>query len=330
LPDSTSRRLFALLFTLLALAVPVALLGCGGGDDEGGENDKSATSLIEKSFKQKIESADVKLDLEVKLDGIEQVKDPIKVSLKGPFESGGGTKLPSLDWALDVAAQGQTFNAGLVSTGDNAFVRFQGSNYEVGEEQIKQINSQLATANRESKKQSLEDLGVKPTDWLEGTKEEGDEQVAGVKTTHISGGIDMGRFIEDLNDIVKKAPQISGAAKPSTLTEEQKNQIRDIVKDPRFDAYVGEDDVLRRLSADLEFSVPEGDRKEAGGLEGGSISFSLEFAEVGQPQQIAAPSGAKPISELAQQLGGLLGGLGGLGGGLGQSPGQLPQQAPSG
>jgi DC-EC Repeat len=47
------------------------------------------------------------------------------------------------------------------------------------------------------------------------------------------------------------------------------------------------------------------------------LSFSVELSDVNQDQTIEAPSGAKPIDELAQQLGGLgaLGGLGGLGGG---------------
>jgi hypothetical protein len=51
-----------------------------------------------------------------------------------------------------------------------------------------------------------------------------------------------------------------------------------------------------------------------GGLKSGTVSFSIEFADVGQPQTITAPQNAKPISELTSQLGGLGSVLGGSSG----------------
>jgi hypothetical protein len=67
-----------------------------------------------------------------------------------------------------------------------------------------------------------------------------------------------------------------------------------------------------------------------GGLEGGTISFSIEFANVGSPQPIEAPQDARPISELTQQLQGLIGGaLGtpqaGGGGTAAPAPAPVPQ-----
>jgi hypothetical protein len=93
---------------------------------------------------------------------------------------------------------------------------------------------------------------------------------------------------------------------------------------------VGKDDnKIRRLSVELGIDVPEDARPAFGGVEGGSISFSLELANVGQRQTVVAPRDAKPISELSQQLGGLgglaggqgsQGGTGGSGGGANQTP----------
>ena len=74
----------------------------------------------------------------------------------------------------------------------------------------------------------------------------------------------------------------SGQQAPPRLTDEQKEQVEEVVQDPSFDAYVGnDDDKLHRLSADVEFDVPEDSREQLGGLEGGRISFSIEFSNIG-------------------------------------------------
>jgi hypothetical protein len=69
-----------------------------------------------------------------------------------------------------------------------------------------------------------------------------------------------------------------------------------------------DDDALHRLSADIDFEVPEESREAVDGLEGGRISFSIEFANIGSAQRITAPDNPRPIAELTQQLEGLLGG----------------------
>jgi len=118
--------------------------------------------------------------------------------------------------------------------------------------------------------------------------------------------------LDDLNRVVQEASKLGGQLgqqAPPELTDEQKDQIEEVVDDPSFDAYVGnDDDRLRRLSADLEFEVPEDSREQAGGLEGGRVSFSIEFANIGAAEEISVPEDARPISELVQQLQGLLGG----------------------
>ena len=88
------------------------------------------------------------------------------------------------------------------------------------------------------------------------------------------------------------------------------------MKNPRFDVYVGKDDnIIRRLSADISFEVPQTQQAQLGGLTSGTLSFSIEFADVGKPQTITAPTSSKPLSELTSQLGGLGSVLGGAGGG---------------
>ena len=280
--------------------------GCGGDDDT-----QSVTDLLDRAFKTSIGSADVTLDIAVELDGIDELQDPIEIALTGPYESGAEGRIPSVDWEITVRAQNQSFNASLTSTGDRAFVGFQGTEYEVSPETVAALNRQLA-ANANDEDRDLSDFGVNAGEWVVDAEEEGDEDVAGVETTHVSGKLDVTRVLEDLNTVVEEAAKFGGQIgqqAPPALSDEQKGQIEEVVEDPGFDAYVGkDDDRLRRLSADLDFSVPEDARDQAGGLEGGRISFSIEFANVGSAQPIEAPEDARPISELTQQLQGLLGG----------------------
>lgn len=319
------RRLLAPVLPLLLAGGLLA--GCGGGDDT-----ESVTELLDKAFKNPIGSADVKLDIEVALDGVDQLEDPVEVSLAGPYKSGTKTQIPSLDWDITVRAQKQSFNAGLVSTGDRAFLGFQGTEYEVQPQAVANLNRQVAASRKREGGRDLSDFGVTARDWVIDAEEKGNEDVAGVETTHVTGKLDVTRALEDLNKVVEQAARLGGRVgrqAPPKLTDEQKEQIEEIVRDPQFDAYVGdEDDKLHRLSADIEFEVPEDSRDRVGGLEGGRISFTIEFANIGAEQPIKAPSDARPIGELQQQLQGLLGGaLGGGQPGAGTAPGE-PGEAP--
>jgi hypothetical protein len=104
-------------------------------------------------------------------------------------------------------------------------------------------------------------------------------------------------------------------AAPQQLSPAVIQKIQQAVKNPKFDIYVGKSDSkIRRLSVSVDFQIPADQRSKFQGAQGGTLSFSIDFAKVGQPQTITAPSNARPISELQQQLGGLGGGLGGLGG----------------
>jgi hypothetical protein len=303
------------------------IAGCGEDDKE------SVTALLDQAFKSPIGSADVKLDIEVELDGVDQLEDPIEVTLTGPYDSTGDAELPSVDWDITFSAQNQSFNAGLTSTGDRGFLAFQGTEYEVNREAMANLSRQVAASRKREGGRDLSDFGVTARDWIVDGDEEGDEDVAGVETTHVSGRLDVARALDDLNTVVQEATKLGGpvgSQAPPELTDEQKEQIEEVVEDPRFDAYVGKDDEkLHRLSADVEFEVPEDFRDRVGGLEGGRVSFSIEFANIGEPKRIEAPQDARPIDELTRQLQGLIGGA--LGGAAPQEgSGQESVPAPDG
>jgi hypothetical protein len=292
---------------VLALALCAAFLTACGGKSSGDVKD-----TLNKAFSTPIKTARIDLEVTLTLDGIKQLNGPVKLSVQGPYESGGNQTIPKADWDIAASASGQNFSAGFISTGDNAWIGFQGQNYEVGKASVAKINQQIKQAAGQNKNEGLSQFGIDPRNWLKDAKDEGSEKVAGVDTDHVSAALDVGRFLDDLNTLIKKAGTSTGTA--AQLTADQKKQIEDVVKNPRFDVYAGKsDNVIRRLSADLSFSVPSDKQAQVGGLKSGTLSFSIEFADVGKPQTINAPENAKPLSELSSQLGGLGSVLGGSG-----------------
>jgi hypothetical protein len=204
---------FRTAFSLSVLALIVVLAGCGGGG--GGEDPKEA---INKAFSTPVESANVTLSMKVSAEGVPQLEEPAEVKLSGPFQSNGKEKLPSLNWQASVSGAGQSFSGGLISTGDNAYVNFQGSDYEVGEQQVAQINQQLG---QQTENKSLKDFGIDPNNWVTNVEDEGNEDVNGADSQHVSAGVDVEKMLTDLNKTVEQAGAMSGGTAPQQITPEQ-------------------------------------------------------------------------------------------------------------
>ena len=153
-----------------------------------------------------------------------------------------------------------------------------------------------------------------------------------MQTRHVSGALDVEAVMRNLNEFVRTSGRALGGATgqsaPEPLSPEDIARIGEVVRDPTFDVYVGvDDDIIRRVSGRVEFSVPEGSRQELGGIESGSLEFTVEFANVNGDQEIEAPSDARPLSDLTTSLGG--GALPGLGGGTPEAPEETPRPRPA-
>jgi hypothetical protein len=309
-------------FVAVALAVLLAALGvaaCGGG---GGEDvDKVLKDTF--SGKHKVASGKVELSLSVKTEGGRTGGGPIELKLTGPLQNQGTNDLPKFDFDLALTASGQSFKAGAVSTGDAGFLKFQGQAYEVPDKIFKQFKDGYARSRRQregtSQNQSFASLGVNPQRWLKDPKNEGEEDVGGTKTIHVSAGVDVPKLLDDVNQILSKAKgQLGGQAGqlPQQLTPQQRKAVQDAVEDVSFDVYTGKDDkTLRRMSIKLKFKIPQAQRAQAQGLTGGELSFDLVLNDLNKPQTISPPANPRPFDELAAAAQGVLGGLGGLGGG---------------
>jgi hypothetical protein len=295
-------RLWILALVAAVLAALVAA-GCGGKD-----NDPAAVSLVKQAFSKSIGSADVAVDLNADLQGSQQLKGPLSLKLSGPYASNGSRKLPSFDWAVALAGGGLNFDARLTSTGDDLYVGFQGQSYDVGKATVARYNAALAQG-RTTQKHSLKDFGIDPASWVKGATEEGTASVAGTPTKHVSASIDFDALLNDLNTLVRKAgSRVPGAPRPAQLTPSERKQVTDAIKSSSFDVYVGKaDGKVRRVALTLEFAVPSKQRSRTSGVNSGTLSFSIQYSNVGRAVTIQAPTNVKPLSDLVAQLGGASG-----------------------
>jgi hypothetical protein len=304
------------LAAVLLLCSALAVAACDGG----GNDKEDVQDLLDRAFRQEIDSADLKIDAQIQVKGGSRATDrPVHIRATGPF-SGNEGKLPSVDLALEIGNDGgQTVQTGFLSTGDRAFVKFQDVYYEQPKSAVRKANQSLR--RNQGRRSSLSSLGLDPRSWLADAKEEGEERVAGVTVKHVSGTLDVSALMSDLNAFVDRSGSAIGGATgqeaPQPLTSQDIEKITRVVKNPSFDVYVGkDDDIVRRVSGRLEITVPRRDRAGVGGIEGGSFEFSIEFRKVNNPMKIVAPAKARPLEELTRSLGpNGLGDLGGVGGG---------------
>ena len=270
-----------MLCLLASLAMAVA--ACGGSDGGGDEAsaDTDVDSLLTDTFDGKNKKIDSgKLDLSLKIDAknTEGVSGPITLSIAGPFQSEGKQKLPKfkIDFAFEGA--GQSIKAGLTSTGTKAFVAFQGNEYAVTDQVFDQFKAGYEQAQKQgnTENQSLSSLGLDPRQWLTDPKNEGEEEVGGDDTIKITGGVNVDKLLDDVNQALKKTRELGvqgTQSLPTQLTAAQKKQVVDAVKDPKVEIYTGtEDKILRKMVVALGIVAPQGSSSPDG-----SADLKLDF-----------------------------------------------------
>ncbi|HEX2160673.1 MAG TPA: hypothetical protein VHF88_02520 [Thermoleophilaceae bacterium] len=298
----------AVLLAVVAVAAPISLAGCAGGGDEGGRGgDEDARALLDRAFDEPVPSADLEIDLQLDLEGLAGFEDPLRVVASGPYVRGRDA-LPQLDLdiALEAQGAGQAIQSGLLSTGDRVFLKFGGAFYEQPAAQVASANRRLARGGDANG--SLSDLGLDTREWIVDARLDGEEEVGGVTTEHVSGTLDVEAALRDINGLVRRSAGALGeaadAARP--LRPREIERLARSVENPAFDVYVGEDDrIVRRVSLRVDVEVPEQDRADVGGVTGASIRLAAQLGDVGGDQRIEAPRSARPLSELMSQIGSL-------------------------
>jgi hypothetical protein len=321
---------------LLVALASLLLAACGSSGKP-----SSAQDILKDTFGPGKSIKSGKLDVAVALNavGLQSVNGPVKLALKGPFASQGGTKLPRFAFDLGLTAGGTTFSAGAISTGDAGFLKFQGTSYALSKSVFESFKSgyeaSAKTSGKGGARTSLSKLGVNPLKWLDAPRKAASAVVGGTDTNHVTATVNVPNMLADVDTLLSKAGTLGSRAAanvPKGLTAAQRSQITNAVKSATFDVFAGKDDgILRKLDVKVSFLVAKADQAAVGGLQNGTLQLTLTIADLNKAQQIDAPASSKPFADLQSQIQGLLGtATGGTFGGNGAGTSTTPGPAPGG
>jgi hypothetical protein len=297
-------RIFALLATLAALTT--ALAACGGG----GSSSEDPQKVIDSATLEGVESGNLEAKIGIKSEGKEG--GDLKVSLSGPFQSGGKGNLP--EFALAAKANGSIqgepvdFEGGLTLLSDRAFVGFNQTEYEVDPTTFGFVKSGFEQAQQKGSKEAGDvtacqeaATGLEVGQFVDNLSNEGSAEVEGTSTTEVSGDLNTANAVDALIKL-SETPACSAqlkAAGPLPLgeLESAKGELTSTIKKAHVDVYVGSDNIIRKLAAELTIE-PKGASAEKV-----EVDFELSLGGVNEEQEISAPANAKPLEGLFEKLG---------------------------
>ena len=312
-----NRLRLAVLPSLLAV-LALAVAACGGGSSDKGSSGADVDELLKQTFTgaktMKSGKLDLSLELDAKSGGSSPVNGPVTVRLRGPFQSQDNGQVPKFRLEAAFEGAGQSISAGATSTGEKGYLSFQGQDYVVSDDVFAQFKAGYEQARKQGSSaqqgQSFATLGMDPRQWLTGAKNEGDAKVGDDDTIKITGGVDVPKLLDDVDNALAKLSSLGlqNQRVPQRLSAAEKRQIEGSVHDPRVAIYTGKDDkVMRRLVVNLGITDK---RTNASG----TVAFDVAISDLNEDQDIPEPSNAKPFDQLTGQLGKL-----GLGAGGGSS-----------
>lgn len=294
-----TRRLIVLLLAVLA---PAALAACGGNGS--GSSREDVNRLLSDTFSSGHQVTSGKLDLTLRVTSPGAAGGGFNAHLAGPFVSQGAGKLPKFAMAATLSGGGESIKAGATSTGDKAFVVFQGTSYALSAREFEQFRAGYEQAQRKAgggKSASPTALGIDPRRWLKNARTAGEVNDA----VRITGSVDVPRLLDDLNTALGRARALGlqgNQPLPQPLSEAEKRRAAQEMRNVRVDIFTGKDDhVFRGMTVNL-------DAVQANRV--ARVLLDYRLADVNRGQTIGAPANPKPFSELTRQLQALQGLLG--------------------
>jgi hypothetical protein len=298
------------IFLLFAALAGLATVFAACGSSSGGGSDESPEAVIEGATFKGIENADLEASIGINVSGNEG--GHLDISISGPFQGGGKGQYPELD--LTAKASGSVkgkdvdFEGGLVLLPSKAFVDYEGVEYEVDPgtftivksaiERAQSQNGSSSSATTACQEAAASDLSV--GDFVENLSNEGSADVGGAGTTKVSGDLNVSGAIEAITKLAEDpacSAQLNAAGgAPLSQLEKAKGEVEGALKTSHADVYVGDDNIVRRVSTELSIE-PEGSSEKV------DVSIDVALNDVNKGQVISPPSNAEPLSQLFLKLG---------------------------
>ena len=287
------------------------------------------TALLRQTFSgsHTVNSGTLRFALTVTPSGSTSITTPISLSFGGPFQLHGTGTLPASNFNLNISGFGRSGSVGLLSTGTSGYVTLSGTSYQLPAATFQKLESSFASvaaSGSGGKGGALSKAGIHPLNWLTSPAVVGHDTIAGASTTHIRAGVNLTAFLGDISTLVQKAPAtgVTGASSLANgIPAATRQKIANSVHGATVDIWTGTSDkTLRRIAIRLIVPVTGQTSTLLGGLRTAGLSLDMQYGDLNQPQQIAAPATVRPYSEFQHKLQSLLAsiqsaGQGALGGG---------------
>ncbi len=301
--NARERKTIAARVVALA-AVALAVGSCGGSSP-------NAKTLLGDALHpgQRVRSGRLSLLFALTGSGVHGPAQPLSLSVTGPFASLGDGRLPRFALTISNSAQARTTSVEAISTGRRFVVQLSGVAFVAPPSAVAALQHSYALAAARSPgtgSTPLTSLGIDPSPWLSDPSVVGQAALDGVQTQHISAGLDVPRFLADLNRVAGAGGELAlaGSSTPTpSLTPGQLAALSRSIDHASVDVYVGASDhLLRRLDLRASIDPTPADEATLGGLRHGALVFSLGFTALNLPISVRVPDHALPLSTLVAAL----------------------------
>jgi hypothetical protein len=287
-------RIRVLLILTAVCPLAAALAACGGSSED-------PQRTLESASFEGIESA--------AFDGALKVESPggnggnLDLKLSGRAEPEG----VEVTAEIDGVAQGKPVHleGGLTLFDRRGFVNYRGTEYEIDPNNYVVAKPLFFPALAEKGGAEIRECreaasAIQLGDLLDNLSNDGSAEVAGTETTKISGELDVPATVEALIGLVEDSACSTQfeALSPFALYKVRQlgDELAASAEKADFQIYVGDDDIVRKFSA--EFVA---DR--SGGHEPITVQLEFVLSDINGNQKIEAPSQAKSILALLAKLG---------------------------
>jgi hypothetical protein len=201
-------------FAPLLLALGLIVASCGGSDGGGGGQD--ANRLLERGFSNDVDSGEIRMEMELEVNGVAGGDGPFRLELSGPFRSRGPMEMPDVDVELTASGQGASFEGRVVLLPRNAWIQYGGETYEVGHELWSRAQESL---NREGGPETFGEANVDPLDWIKDADTGDTVEVSGTESTKVTGELDIPAMLGDFNSLSPTPRRYPGGRSTRSTTQ---------------------------------------------------------------------------------------------------------------
>jgi hypothetical protein len=298
------------VFSAVPVVLAVALIGCGGGSSSdkkaatgtgGAPNSPEVKKLIRETFgpNDKAKSGNISGIIDINVKGLPRYKQPVQISVVGPFTDSGGT--PEAAFNVSLAMRGGILGGDMYLKGNEALIGLGSTAYKIPDSIAGPLRRPLESSNN-----ALDSLmnvfSIAPDRWAKDPRIVGNERVAGIDTIHGTATLDTKAFFQDLSKLTTtmtslRITDITGL--PRVIDSQARAALARSVKSTTGDVYTGASDhVLRRAKFSMLIKPSAKDRKILGGFTSIKVAGTLDVTDVGSPQTIKVPSNRGSYSSL--------------------------------